>query len=66
MNGAAFSSYAKGDELDAAEFLVGMWRSITQEDLIKAWSWGGIMRGLYYETGLFDNSPGRAFGRKTV
>ena len=30
MNGAALSNYAKGDELEAAEYLVGMWRGITQ------------------------------------
>jgi len=24
------------------------------------------MRGLYYETGLFDNSPGREFGKKMI
>lgn len=66
MNGAFLAGYAIGDEINAAEGLVAMWRGITQEELIKAWSWGGIMRGIYYETGLFDNAPGRAFGRKTV
>jgi len=55
MNGASLSNFAKGDELEAAEFLVALWRGLTQEQLIKSWSWGGIMRGIYYETGLYDN-----------
>jgi len=57
INGAYLAGHAKGDEEQAAKDLVSLWRGLTKEQIYKSWSWGGIVRGLLFETGMYNNSP---------
>ena len=57
INGAYLAQFAKGDEESAAQSLVALWRGLTQDKVFKSWGWGGIVRGLLFETGIYNNSP---------
>jgi len=43
------------------DWLVDMWEDISIKQVWKNWSPGGIVQGVLYEKGLFDNSPLVAF-----
>lgn len=57
INGVYLAQFAKGDEENAAKDLLSLWRGLTQEKVFKSWNWGGIVRGLIFETGIYNNSP---------
>jgi predicted acylesterase/phospholipase RssA len=61
INGALLAGYEKGQEVEAADFMVNTWLNLTQKDIYKDWSWGGVARGLLYEDALFDSSPFKAY-----
>lgn len=74
-NMAGVASFKPGQEEEAGKFLVEVWRSVTTKSLFKQWP-GGIIQGLLFEAGIFDNSPmedliktimnGRGLFRKTT
>ncbi len=57
INGAFLASFEKGNEDQAADQLLSLWRGLTVEQVYKSWRWGGIVRGLLFETGMYDNTP---------
>ena len=57
INGAHLAGFEKGEEDKAADSLISLWRGLTQEQVYKSWRWGGIVRGLLFETGMYDSSP---------
>lgn len=57
INGAHLSSFEKGQEDTAADSLISLWRGLTVSQVYKSWRWGGIVRGLLFETGIYDNTP---------
>jgi len=57
INGAFLASFEKGKEEQAADELLTLWRGLTVEQVYKSWRWGGIVRGLLFETGMYDNTP---------
>jgi predicted acylesterase/phospholipase RssA len=57
INGAYLAQFAKGDEAKGAQALVNLWRGITQDKVFKSWGWGGIVRGLLFETGIYNTAP---------
>lgn len=56
LNGAALSLFARGREDEAAEFIFGLWNSITNDDILKNWS-EGILYSIFFKSSIFDNSP---------
>jgi len=56
INAALISSFAKGQETEAAKKLVEFWQATAHAKLYKSW-WGGLAEGLLTEGGLYDNSP---------
>jgi len=57
INGAHLAGFEKGNEEEAAKSLISLWRGLTQEQVYKSWRWGGIVWGLLFETGIYDNTP---------
>jgi len=57
LNGAGMANYKKGDENEAADFILDLWRGLTRDEVLKAWNWGGIVRGIFFETSIWDSSP---------
>jgi predicted patatin/cPLA2 family phospholipase len=56
LNGAGLSLFAAGREDEAAEFIYGLWNSLTTDDVLKSWD-EGIIYGIFFKSGIFDNSP---------
>jgi predicted acylesterase/phospholipase RssA len=56
LNGAALSLFARGREDEAAEFIFGLWNSISNDDILKNWS-EGILYSIFFKSSIFDNSP---------
>lgn len=61
INGALLAGYPKGQEKEAAEYMVKTWEELTQKDIYKNWPWGGPARGLLFESALYDSSPFREY-----
>lgn len=40
-----------------AEWLIKLWGDIRRTDVYTTWTPGGLMQGLLYEKGLFNNTP---------
>lgn len=59
INGAILASHEKGDEKKAAEEIIKFWQDLSASDFYKSWSWGGEVRGLLFESSLYDSSPFR-------
>ena len=61
LNGLSLSLFEKGNEVEAKDFLIKMWKSIkSSEDIYVNWKpWGilGPIYSLFYESGFFDTSP---------
>jgi len=58
MNGFAISIFPKGQEEAARDYLINGWRKVKgYTDLYQSWPWGGIIKGLWWETGLYDTTP---------
>jgi predicted acylesterase/phospholipase RssA len=60
VNGAGLSMFAPGDEDEASNYLIEMWRKLKAEDIYQNW-YGGIAYGLIAKEGIYDNSPSYDF-----
>ena len=57
MNAMGISLFDYGEESEMAEFLIGIWKNMSNEKVYKDWdSWDPI-HGVLFEPGYFDNSP---------
>ena len=56
LNAGGFSQFPPGEEAQAVEFLLDIWRNIHSDNVFTEWP-GGIIDGLFYEPSLFDTSP---------
>ena len=60
LNALIMAVHEIGDEKHAADTLLEEWRHITGGNYIfRQWPWGGVIRGFYFETGLFDTTPAK-------
>lgn len=57
INGGGLANFKKGDEVAASEFILNLWRGLSRDEVLKAWNWGGVARGILLETSLWDSSP---------
>jgi len=61
INTMALSLYPQGEEIQAANYIVEKWMSLKgSQDIYKNWSYG-ILDGLFFKSGLYDNSPLKNF-----
>lgn len=60
VNAAILANYAKGQEAAAADRMVKFWEDASNSKLYKDWI-GGIVTGLLYKGGLYDDSPLKSF-----
>lgn len=65
INAAALGMFSCGQEVEAANFLVEMWSSITQKNIYKRWQPFGRFHALW-KTGIFDSSPLRKLITNTI
>ena len=56
MNSLMMSQYPTGQEKQAVDFMQNLWFNINNSAVFQSWS-GGIVDGLLYRPGLFDDSP---------
>jgi len=56
LNGATFSTFAKGEEKDFKEFVMDVWHSVNFSTVFKMWP-GGIEEGVYNRSAFVDNTP---------
>ena len=66
INAAIIASHPKGEEKQAINELVTMWKNLKEKDVYTNWSWGGPVRGLLFESSLYDSTPFRSFISKNV
>ena len=64
LNCALISQYAVGDELSMSIYMVDFWRSLNGSSSIFVDWKGGLIDGLLFQTGLFDDSPSISLGRQ--
>lgn len=57
INGAGLANYKKGDEVEAADYILQMWRELSKNQVYKQWKWGGVVRGVLFKTGIYDDTP---------
>jgi len=57
INGAGLSNFEKGDEVAAADFILSLWRGLSRDEILRDWNWGGVVRGIFFETSLWDSTP---------
>jgi predicted patatin/cPLA2 family phospholipase len=60
INAAALSLHDIGQEHDAIDWMVNLWESFGASDIYKNWRFG-MLEGLFFEEGLWDNSPEYAY-----
>jgi len=46
-----------GQEYEMADFMLGIWHNITNDQVYRDWPDIDPLHGLLYEAGYFDNSP---------
>ena len=57
INGAGFANFKQGDEVAAADFILALWRGLSRDEILRDWNWGGVVRGILFETSLWDSTP---------
>lgn len=57
INGGGLANFAPGDEEAATEWIVGLWRDLARDEVIEPWSFGGILRGILFQTGIYNDKP---------
>ena len=62
INTGFLSVFEIGDEVEASEFMSSTYANFTNDHMWTEWP-GGLLEGLLFEAGLFDNSPAVAFGQ---
>lgn len=60
VNAALLSSFAVGEEVEAAERMYTFWQNASNAKLQQDW-FGGVLTGLTMEEGLYDESPMKSF-----
>lgn len=64
INAGMVSQFAMGDEVNMSKFLMQYWQNITGDsDIYIPWK-GGLVDGLLFQRGIYDNSPAIELGRK--
>jgi len=66
INGGGLANYEVGEEKDAADFIVDLWRGLAKTDVIKDWKFGGALRGLLLEDGIYNDQPLKDFLHEKV
>lgn len=61
----ALSQFAIGEEKAMASWLVNLWRPLKRTDVYSSFK-GGIIQGLLYQKGLFDNNNARQLLKKFI
>lgn len=61
INAAVLAQHPKGEEKAAVADLLDMWDDLEEKDVYESWSWGGAVRGLLFESSLYDSRPFRSF-----
>ena len=57
LNAAALAEYAMGSEVEASDFLVGVWENLQGEgSIFREWP-GGYLTGLLVESGMLNTQP---------
>lgn len=63
LNAGLVSQYIIGDELNMAINLVNFWRSLNgSSDIYVEWK-GGLIDGLLFQKGIYDNAPSQQLGK---
>jgi predicted acylesterase/phospholipase RssA len=57
INGAGMANFEKGQENEAADFILELWRGLSKDEVYKNWHWGGVVRGILFKTGIYNDSP---------
>ena len=57
INGIKVAMYPKGGEAEATEEMLELWRGLTRADVLTNWPLGGVVRGFFYKTALWDDQP---------
>lgn len=57
INGVKLAQYEKGQEEQATQEMLDLWRTLTREDILSDWPLGGVVRGFFYKTALWDDQP---------
>jgi predicted acylesterase/phospholipase RssA len=57
LNGAGLANFKQGEEIEASEFILDLWRGLSRDEVLKNWNWVGIVRGILFETSLWDSTP---------
>lgn len=56
LNAGGFSQFLPGQEAEAVDFLMDLWKNINSSDVYQEWA-GGLIDGIFYEPSLFDSNP---------
>ncbi len=56
LNAGGISIFAKGNELDMADWIVNLWDTIETKDIWVEWP-EGLLWGMFNESGIFDDTP---------
>ena len=58
INGIAISLFPKGQEKEATDLLINLWKGLRgYGDIFTSWSPNGVIQGLFSESGLFTTEP---------
>lgn len=60
INAAVLCQYKLGEEVEAAQELVRLWKSIRQKDVFRSWRVFGKLAALW-KSSVYDSSPSRKF-----
>ncbi|EGG24333.1 patatin family protein [Cavenderia fasciculata] len=56
INAAGMAMYNIGNEVGGKDFLVNQWLGINKRDIYTDWKIGGVVDGLLFQKGIFDNT----------
>jgi hypothetical protein len=65
LNGIGLAVFPIGEEEAAKDWAINLWNTITKEDIFTDWKWG-IASAVFYQAGLFDNTPLKQFLLKVL
>lgn len=60
INAVALSLHEIGEEKAAIEWMYGLWSKLKKSDIYISWPFG-LLEGVFFEEGLWDNSPQKDF-----
>lgn len=65
INGAGIATFAPGEEVEAADFIMDVWSNIKKDSLYDQWT-GGYIQGALFEKGILNNKKMITFLEKTI